>query len=68
MTAVIEWRQWDDYYWSGPPGWTICRVWISGTYQFELWHSSEGAQRRIAARPSLSDAQALYLLQVPPAA
>lgn len=24
--AEVEWTQRDDFYWQGPPGWTICRV------------------------------------------
>ena len=29
---AIAWRRVDDYCWVGPPGWTICRVWLDGSY------------------------------------
>lgn len=64
MNTTVEWQQCDDYYWSGPAGWTICRVWIDGTYQFELWHSADGALRRIDAKPSLQAAKDLYQQQI----
>jgi len=30
----------DEYYWIGPPGWTICRVIVGGKDAFELWQTT----------------------------
>lgn len=37
--ADVEWTQRDDFYWQGPPGWAICRVFVGGMWQYELWFS-----------------------------
>ncbi|CAB3647450.1 hypothetical protein [Achromobacter pestifer] len=60
MNAAIEWRKVDDYYWSGPPGWTICRVWLQGRYRHELWQS-EGQPRLVGTGETFADAQRLYI-------
>lgn len=47
-----QWRKMDDYYWVGPPGWTICRVIVRGEEVFELWRSDQstrtGVERSLA--------------------
>lgn len=55
-----EWRQVDDYYWQGPAGWTICRVWASGGYQHELWHTRGDNGRLVGAGKTLAAAVALF--------
>ncbi|WP_287144574.1 hypothetical protein [Achromobacter sp.] len=50
----------DDYYWAGPAGWTICRVWVDGRYQHELWHTRGEAGRLIGMRASFEAAIALF--------
>ncbi|ETH01035.1 hypothetical protein AZ19_2006 [Bordetella bronchiseptica E012] len=51
----------DDYCWVGPPGWTICRVWLDGSYQYELWFSRGDAGTIYGMRASLEGAQHLYM-------
>ena len=34
--SATDWQQVDEYFWSGPGGWTICRVFVDGAWQFEL--------------------------------
>jgi len=55
-----EWRQVDEYYWQGPPGWTICRVWVNGGYQHELWLSRGDTCRLVGSRSSLAAAVELF--------
>lgn len=35
--SATDWQQGDEYYWSAPGGWTICRVYVDGCWMFELW-------------------------------
>lgn len=58
--AETDWRQADDYYWAGAPGWTICRVWVDGDYRYELWHTRDGVGRMVGARASFQGAVALF--------
>ncbi|QCS64693.1 hypothetical protein EC609_20775 [Achromobacter denitrificans] len=58
--ANIEWIQRDEHYWQGPPGWTICRVFVDGMWQYELWFS-RGGGTIYGMRASLAAAQDLYL-------
>ncbi|ALX22652.1 hypothetical protein QR52_16735 [Bordetella pertussis] len=58
---AIAWRRVDDYCWVGPPGWTICRVWLDGSYQYELWFSRGDAGTIYGMRASLEGAQHLYM-------
>lgn len=37
MAGAADWQQRDEYYWAGPGGWTICRVFVDGRWQHELW-------------------------------
>lgn len=60
MSNPDDWRRMDDYYWEGPPGWTICRVWVDGRYQHELWHSRGDSGRLIGMRASFDAALALF--------
>ncbi|WP_231852656.1 hypothetical protein [Bordetella petrii] len=59
-SASTEWRQGDDFYWAGAPGWTICRVWVDGGYRHELWHTREGVGRLVGTRASFQGAVALF--------
>ncbi|KGD92108.1 hypothetical protein JL37_15770 [Achromobacter sp. RTa] len=58
--AEVEWTQRDEYYWQGPPGWTICRVFVEGSWQYELWFSRGGGGTIYGMRASLGAAQDLY--------
>ena len=55
-----EWTQRDDYYWQGPAGWTISRVFVDGMWQYELWFSRGGGGTIYGMRASLEGAQELY--------
>lgn len=55
-----DWTQRDDYYWQGPPGWTICRVYVDGMWQYELWFSRGDSGTIYGMRASLAAAQDLY--------
>lgn len=55
-----EWRRADDYHWAGPPGCTICRAWVDGRYQHELWYTRGEAGRLIGMMASFEGALALY--------
>lgn len=55
-----NWRQGDDYYWTGAPGWTICRVWLEGSYRYELWHSKDGVDDLVGSRASFQGVVALF--------
>lgn len=55
------WRVMDEYYWAGPMGWTICRVWVDDSFQYELWWSRGEDSRRIGTRRSLSAAQQMHI-------
>lgn len=37
MVDAADWEQRDDYYWAGPGGWAICRVFVDRRWQYELW-------------------------------
>ena len=52
--AETDWRQADDYYWAGAPGWTICRVWVGGAYRYELWHTRDGVGCLVGSRVSFA--------------
>ncbi|MCD0501874.1 hypothetical protein [Bordetella petrii] len=58
--SMAEWRQGDDYYWAGAPGWTICRVWLDGAYRYELWHTRQGVACLVGSRASMQGTIALY--------
>ncbi|MBO9332859.1 hypothetical protein GHR37_27335 [Achromobacter xylosoxidans] len=58
--AGEEWVQRDDFYWQGPPGWTICRVFVDGMWQYELRFSRGDAGTIYGMRGSLAAAQDLY--------
>lgn len=60
MGDGVEWIQRDAYYWQGPPGWTICRVFVDAMWQYELWHSISDSSLRHGMRASLEGAQELY--------
>ncbi|WP_033839545.1 hypothetical protein [Bordetella bronchiseptica] len=60
MVDAAAWQQRDEYYWSGPPGWTICRVWVDGGYQHELWQSRGDVGTLVGSRATLAAAQGLY--------
>ncbi|MBB1597443.1 hypothetical protein A9973_25605 [Achromobacter sp. UMC46] len=66
MGEPEEWRRADDYYWAGPLGWTICRVWVDGRYQHELWHTRGEAGRLLGMRASFEAAVALFQHQIMP--
>ena len=55
-----DWTQRDDYYWQGPAGWTISRVFVDGMWQYELWFSRGGGGTIYGMRASLEGAQELY--------
>lgn len=55
----ITWQQKDDYSWSGPKGWTICRVYVFGQWRFELWPPADAAMH-VGWRSSFEAAQVLY--------
>lgn len=55
----IEWREKTQYSWSGPQGWTICRVYVFGQWRFELWPPADAAMH-VGWRASFEAAQALY--------
>ncbi|MDN0082380.1 hypothetical protein QU487_06385 [Crenobacter sp. SG2305] len=49
------------YYWTGPTGWTICRVVINGRDTFELWQGNGRESGGCRFRgPSLAAAEAAY--------
>jgi hypothetical protein len=56
--ATSKWQQADDYYWTGPSGWTICRVFVDGVWRYELWRAADPVAA--GSRPSLDAAQMLY--------
>lgn len=58
--ADVEWVQRDNYYWQGPPGWTICRVFVDDMWQYELWFSRGDSGTIYGMRASLPAAQDLY--------
>ncbi|PQZ67644.1 hypothetical protein CQ050_17420 [Achromobacter sp. MYb9] len=60
MADAGEWMQKGDYYWQGPPGWTICRVYVEGMWQYELWFSHGDRGTLYGMRASLAAAQDLY--------
>lgn len=60
MGKDVEWRKMDEYYWIGPPGWTICRVIVGGKDAFELWQTTEPAKMVAGGLPSLKAAQKCY--------
>lgn len=37
---MSTWIKESPYHWTGPAGWTICRVVINGRDTFELWQGS----------------------------
>jgi hypothetical protein len=57
MADVGEWAQRDEYYWTGPGGWTICRVFAQARWQFEVW---AGSGTRHGMEASLAKAIQLY--------
>ncbi len=58
--ADVERTQRDDFYWQGPPGWAICRVFVDGMWQYELWFSRGDNGTIYGMRASLPAAQDLY--------
>src|SRR3546814_3338475 len=58
-----EWQERDEYYWTGPGGWTICRVYVDGVWQHELWSP---AGTRIGLWASFALAAAEYARQAKP--
>lgn len=60
MADSVEWVQRDAYYWAGPPGWTICRVYVDGMWQYELWFSRGDSGKLYSMRASLEGAKAVY--------
>lgn len=60
MADTVEWVQRNEYYWAGPPGWTICRVFIDGMWQYELWFSRGDGGTIYGMRASLAAAQELF--------
>ena len=52
------WRAADDWYWAGPDGWTICRVFVGGAWIYELWRPGQAG--RGAAATSFTDALKQY--------
>ncbi|MEB6663857.1 hypothetical protein MXL91_20545 [Achromobacter ruhlandii] len=57
MADVTDWQQRDEYYWAGPGGWTICRVFAQNRWQYEVW-AANGT--RHGMEPSLVAAILLY--------
>lgn len=57
MADVTDWQQRDEYYWAGPGGWTICRVFVDGRWQHEVW-AANGT--RHGMEPTLAKAILLY--------
>lgn len=51
------------YCWTGPMGWTICRVVLGGRDTFELWERKEQrrSECRLCGLSSLDDAQRAHL-------
>ena len=39
MSAPVEWVQQNPFYWSGPQGWTICRIVMGNSERYELWRT-----------------------------
>lgn len=59
--SMITWTEYPPYYWSGPDGWTICRVVVGGKDAFELWNGSASSGGRCVERKgSLATAQQAY--------
>lgn len=48
------WREADDWYWAGPEGWTIFRVFVGNAWLYELWKA--GYAGRVTTANSLADA------------
>lgn len=57
MDEVAESQQRDEYYWAGPGGWTICRVFVDNRWQYEVWATSG---TRHGMEPSLAAAITMY--------
>jgi len=57
--ANSDWRPMNDYYWIGPPGWTICRVKLQGKWHYELWQSGDPS-RLVGSGASLEAMQQLH--------
>lgn len=55
--AATDWEERDEYYWAGPAGWTICRVYVDNRWQYEIW-SASGVRHGMEA--SLAKAIQLY--------
>lgn len=60
MADAAEWVQRNEYYWTGPSGWTICRVFVDGMWQYELWFSRGEGGTIYGMRASLAAAQELF--------
>ena len=56
------WKQVDPYYWSGPDGWSICKVIQEGEDSYELWH---GGKASVSIAKTLKAAQKAQLTQIP---
>lgn len=57
MADEADWQQQDDYYWVGPGGWMICRVFVDGRWQHEVWAANGTRQ---GMEPTLAKAILLY--------
>ncbi|WP_202730568.1 hypothetical protein [Achromobacter xylosoxidans] len=57
MADVTDWQQRDEYYWAGPGGWTICKVFAQNRWQYEVWGANG---RRHGMEPTLAAAITLY--------
>ena len=59
MAKEGEWKQMDDYYWQGPDGWTICKVFLPGRIEvYEI--CKPGAPVFLDSRPTLAEAIKRY--------
>lgn len=54
------WKQIDPYYWSGPDGWSICKVIQNGDDYYELW---QGSKACVSRAKTLKAAQKAHLVQ-----
>ena len=60
MADAAEGVQRNEYYRTGPSGWTICRVFVDGMWQYELWFSRGEGGTIYGMRASLAAAQELF--------
>lgn len=57
-TNDSAWNQVDDFYWAGPPGWTICKVFSRRKYRYELWRQVDGNATLVGSYDELALAMA----------